>query len=279
MTGADLLAVPEQSELVLTNLDGGTAKLRHNQRQRQKIPHPIQACRLRKPQEPAIFRLGFRGRSLLTVGISTRSPACTPTGSLLPSLSRAPGPTARTLASLSSLTLDSGRKMPDAVLVSALMRWTRTRSRRGTSDLMDRMEVAFSSLARCQQGPSSLYLGSEGSEETWAGSRAQASPSRAELRGPGLRAALRRCSEGMSPSRNWTGHTILKGESEQSLKGRSNSIDGGNGVYGGCEVGQERGSEGPKVRSERETARKKLMTNGQPRPRPGPDWWASSTLV
>lgn len=58
-------------------------------------------------------------------------------------MSRAPGPTARTLASLSFSTLDSGRKMPLAVLVSALMRWTRTRSRRGARARMDRIEVAW----------------------------------------------------------------------------------------------------------------------------------------
>lgn len=79
----------------------------------------------------------------LTVGIKTRSPACTPMGTRLPSLSIPPGPTASTLASFSSLTLDSGRKMPEAVLASALMRWTRTRSRRGTRDLIDRIEVAY----------------------------------------------------------------------------------------------------------------------------------------
>lgn len=64
-------------------------------------------------------------------------------GNRLPFLSRAPGPTARTLASLSFSTLDSGRKMPPAVLVSALMRWTRTRSSRGARERMERMEVAW----------------------------------------------------------------------------------------------------------------------------------------
>lgn len=61
----------------------------------------------------------------------------------MPSLSRAPGPTARTLASLRSLTEDSGRKMPEAVLASALTRWTRTRSRRGMRDLTERTVVAY----------------------------------------------------------------------------------------------------------------------------------------
>jgi len=64
-------------------------------------------------------------------------------GMRLPFLSKAPGPTAMTLASLSFSTLDSGRKMPLAVLVSALMRWTRTRSRRGARARMERIEVAY----------------------------------------------------------------------------------------------------------------------------------------
>lgn len=78
-----------------------------------------------------------------TEGIRTRSPTVTPMGRRFPSLSRAPGPTARTLASFNFSTLDSGRKMPPAVLVSALMRWTRTRSRRGARARMDRIEVAY----------------------------------------------------------------------------------------------------------------------------------------
>lgn len=71
-----------------------------------------------------------------TWGIRTLSPLATPMGRRLPSLSKAPGPTARTLASFCSLTLLSGRKIPEAVLASGLMRWTRTRSRRGARDLM-----------------------------------------------------------------------------------------------------------------------------------------------
>ena len=67
----------------------------------------------------------------------TRSPTATPMGRRLPFLSREPGPTARTLASLSSLTAVSGRKMPVAVLASGLMRWTRMRSRRGAMLRMD----------------------------------------------------------------------------------------------------------------------------------------------
>ena len=68
-------------------------------------------------------------------------------GSLLPFLSSAPGPTARTLASLSFSTEDSGRRMPEAVLVSALTRCTRTRSSSGARARMERMEVAFVSSA------------------------------------------------------------------------------------------------------------------------------------
>lgn len=64
------------------------------------------------------------------------SPAATPMGRRLPSLSKRPGPTARTWASFCSLTAASGRKIPEAVLASGLMRWTRTRSRRGVRDLM-----------------------------------------------------------------------------------------------------------------------------------------------
>lgn len=72
-----------------------------------------------------------------TCGIRTLSPTDTEQLTLFPSLSRPPGPTANTFASLSSLTLDSGKKIPEAVLVSAFMRCTRTRSRSGARDLMD----------------------------------------------------------------------------------------------------------------------------------------------
>ncbi len=74
-------------------------------------------------------------------------------GMRLPFLSKAPGPTAMTLASLSFSTLDSGRKMPLAVLVSALMRWTRTRSRRGARARMERIEVAYRGLFRLAPAP------------------------------------------------------------------------------------------------------------------------------
>jgi hypothetical protein len=77
------------------------------------------------------------------VGINTRSPSLTLISNLTPSLEYAPGPTARTRASLSSFTEDSGRKMPDAVLDSAFMRWTRTRSRRGARARMDLRDVAL----------------------------------------------------------------------------------------------------------------------------------------
>src|SRR5947209_12985914 len=55
---------------------------------------------------------------------------------LLPSLSTPHGPTANTLASFSSLRQLSGRKIPPAVLLSALILCTSTRSRRGIRDLM-----------------------------------------------------------------------------------------------------------------------------------------------
>jgi hypothetical protein len=71
------------------------------------------------------------------------SPAATLTGILDPSLLKAPGPTARTLASESSLTAVSGKKIPDAVLDSALILWTRIRSRRGASDLIDLKAVDY----------------------------------------------------------------------------------------------------------------------------------------
>lgn len=73
------------------------------------------------------------------------SPGCTLTGTTLPSLSGAPGPAAITDASGSGdEALDEGRKRPEAVLVSGLKRWTNTRSRSGTTDLIERMvEVAY----------------------------------------------------------------------------------------------------------------------------------------
>lgn len=76
------------------------------------------------------------------------SPGFTLTPILFPSLSRPPGPTANTFASLSSLTADSGRKMPPAVLASALTRWTRMRSRRGARALIDFTVRAWEFLAR-----------------------------------------------------------------------------------------------------------------------------------
>lgn len=84
-----------------------------------------------------------------TWGISTRSPTATLMAIRLPSRSRPPGPTARTLASLSFSTLDSGRKMPLAVLVSALTRWTSTRSRRGARARMERTVDCRFTLAHC----------------------------------------------------------------------------------------------------------------------------------
>lgn len=71
------------------------------------------------------------------------SPGATLGATLFPSLSSPPGPTASTFASLSSLTLLSGRNIPLAVLVSALILWTRTRSRSGARDLMDLSAVVY----------------------------------------------------------------------------------------------------------------------------------------
>lgn len=53
--------------------------------------------------------------------------------------SGAPGPTASTVASGVDFSVtDEGRKIPEAVLVSGLRRWTRIRSRVGRRELMDR---------------------------------------------------------------------------------------------------------------------------------------------
>jgi hypothetical protein len=108
------LVVPEDGVLLLRHLDLHAAKLRTRQ---HVAPNPSLPKR--------------------TCGISTLSPGWTLMTMRLPSRSRPPGPTARTLASLSSLTADSGRKMPPEVLASARTRWTRTRSRSGARDLMD----------------------------------------------------------------------------------------------------------------------------------------------
>ena len=82
-------------------------------------------------------------------GSRTRSPTLTLTGVTTPSLLGAPGPTAMTVASGRGFAVaEEGRKMPVAVFcrqwgkgqrrptVSALNRWTRTRSRRGWRDRM-----------------------------------------------------------------------------------------------------------------------------------------------
>lgn len=108
--------VPEERVLLVADLDRAATILRQQSAHR----HPLQ----HQPPSP-------------TCGINTLSPGCTLTCTRLPSLSRPPGPTASTLASFSSLTALSGRKMPPAVLASAFIRWTSTRSRRGARDLMD----------------------------------------------------------------------------------------------------------------------------------------------
>lgn len=115
--------VPEEVILVFTNLNRAPTILHHHQNKKTQHHHQ---------QLP------------LTCGINTRSPGFTEISILLPSLSNPPGPTARTLASDSFSTVDSGRKIPEAVFASALMRWTRMRSRSGASDLMERREVACS---------------------------------------------------------------------------------------------------------------------------------------
>jgi len=77
-----------------------------------------------------------------TCGINTLSPVATPIGNLFPFLSIAPGPTASTFAWFSSFCALSGRKMPPAVFTSAFTRCTRTRSRSGARDLMERRAEA-----------------------------------------------------------------------------------------------------------------------------------------
>ena len=89
-------------------------------------------------------------------GRRTRSPALTDGGTTFPCLLGAPGPTAMTVASgRGEVVAEEGRKIPDAVFydstleyfctetrdevrtVSGLKRWTRTRSRSGTTALID----------------------------------------------------------------------------------------------------------------------------------------------
>jgi hypothetical protein len=100
-------------------------------------------------------------------GNNTLSPALTAVGKTRPSLFGAPGPTAITVASGSGLDVaEVGRNIPDAVFfearpsfifhssklgviertVSGLKRWTRTRSKRGTRDLID-LNVAWAAAA------------------------------------------------------------------------------------------------------------------------------------
>lgn len=95
----DLLRIPVECVLILSNLDWATTKLQRSVRTLGTIIKP--------PQH--------------TCGIKTRSPSEHPIGILFPSLSSPPGPTARTLASFSFSTLLSGRKIPPAVLVSAFI--------------------------------------------------------------------------------------------------------------------------------------------------------------
>jgi hypothetical protein len=100
-------------------------------------------------------------------GNKTRSPALTEVGTICPSLFGAPGPTAITVASGRGLDVaEVGRYIPVAVFctafslecaggkkwsggrtVSGLKRWTRTRSRRGTRDLID-LNVAWAAFCK-----------------------------------------------------------------------------------------------------------------------------------
>ena len=123
-----ILMIAEERILLLSNLDRASSILQF----------PISIFKLTKGLLTSLRQLDH------TCGIRTLSPGATLGVTLLPSLSSPPGPTASTFASLSSLTLCSGSKMPPAVLVSALILWTRMRSRRGARDLMDLSAVVWS---------------------------------------------------------------------------------------------------------------------------------------
>jgi hypothetical protein len=121
------LVVAEKRVLILANLDGAAAILSQN------VSNVSCVKRYGFYRHRHVFGL------LRTWGIKTLSPGCTLGAILFPSLSMAPGPTASTLASLSSLTAVSGRKIPVAVFASGFMRWTRMRSRRGAIERIDLM--------------------------------------------------------------------------------------------------------------------------------------------
>lgn len=124
--------IAEQGELLIANLDGGTTVL-----QAQPVSfYPS----IRFPTTST------RETRQHTCGIKTRSPALTLGSILFPSWFKAPGPTANTRPSDNFSMVLSGKKIPEAVLVSALMRWMRTRSRRGARALMDLREVAYDSI-------------------------------------------------------------------------------------------------------------------------------------
>jgi len=122
------LVVAEKRVLLLSNLDGTSSELA------SVSIYPFLSLLL-------LFHL-MRDEGYIpppTWGIKTLSPGCTLGATRLPSLSNAPGPTARTFASLSSLTAVSGRKMPVAVFASGLTRCTRMRSRSGAIERIDLM--------------------------------------------------------------------------------------------------------------------------------------------
>ena len=140
----NLLVVPEEVELLLADLDRAAAELYHQTVSQKALScfNPSQSAHPNTPARAKSFPISIHPPiplhlQRLTCGINTLSPDFTPMGMILPSRSRMPGPTASTLASLSSLTAVSGRKMPVEVLASALTRCTRTRSRSGMRDLMD----------------------------------------------------------------------------------------------------------------------------------------------
>jgi len=134
--------VSEKGVLFLADLDRGSAVLKTKLVLLSFFLHclpPFNFAKNNVDRNDAAIDLLHTTRSLSvrTCGTRTLSPGFTDTSIVFPSLSRAPGPTASTLASLSSLTALSGRKMPPAVLVSIFTRCTRTRSRRGATARMD----------------------------------------------------------------------------------------------------------------------------------------------
>lgn len=145
--GEDSLVVAEKRVLLLADFDGAAAELctfllACTHLNPVVLIHILSSLLFSlsytSSQQPApcLPFLPFQPR---TCGIKTLSPGATDGATLLPSLSTAPGPTASTFASLSSLTAVSGRKMPPAVLASGFMRCTRMRSSSGAMERIDLM--------------------------------------------------------------------------------------------------------------------------------------------